>query len=1099
MADMNDLLSQANSAVHRSSYQATNKDFGVNEQAVANVTAAPVPSTQLQQAQALAAMGAGGGPEPMLDPAEWLVEQSERKNKVLSLKTVTPKQKAKIMDSFKRCRDVAKDQYTSVVEPRVLERRRIYEATPEHYDIVFPKLSETSRFTSKDVKTTIGWLIPSLMEAFTGSDEPISVKGVNIEDDPAAENIQQLVQYQLEKKNDYFQFIHTIIEYALSENFAVAKVWWKREEKRTPMKMMLDLNDGDALLQFMQAAAEGKIEVTSAKPIKEAEDFMKIEYEKIEVKANHPVLEYIPTSELRYTPDAARLQDCKFVAHRKVVRGDYLKRREIDGIYENIDKALEEYPVGDVKPTSLDRANDKDRAQQNKRPYDYDNASKEVELYEAYLRVDYNDDGIYENVIVHAVGDEPIRIVENDFEFAPLFICSAKYDPNAVFAEDSFPDEFEQLQDVKTALMRQVITNVAKNNAPRVFVNERNMDMDALLANEEIIGVQGDPAANVMTPPSLPLSSLTMDVIQYCQTELEAQSGSTRYNQGLDSNALNKMLSLDTPIPMADGSYKMNGDIVEGDVLIGSDGKPTTVLKAHPIQMPEKAYLITFQNGEKIKSGGEHRWAVKVSEPDFSHKSAEFEKLPASRLYDLKERGCHIYIPHSPVVEYEAKDLPIDPYIFGLWLGDGNAHTNRFTTMDKEILEAFENWAKQFYKGRVEPTTQQHSGRAVTYQVKNTPFREMLKDLHCLKDNRQESCKGNVKHIPEIYLRASVKQRLALLQGLMDTDGCISKEGYCTFCNSEPALVETVAELIRTLGGIARVSWTHKAGNKYKFSRPHAHIQFSLPMCPARLPRKAERWHYKPKSFEQLRIESIEEIPVEPMRCLTVSAEDELYCCGNYYTVTSNTATGITAIMGASEKRTKMIARSIAEQFIIPIFKYVILLNQRYLEDEQMIRLTNKSISIRKEDLDIDYDLVINVGHGAGTKEAQIQYLMYVLQSIYPQLTSQGIANAKSWYNLVVKLLEALGLRDVSQYLLDPESQEAKQAAAQAQQMAAQQQAEAMQNSLQLAIAKSSVPRVTINTDTLPPDALREYLREKLGIDTSELAIAEAREMAKND
>lgn len=744
MADMNDLLSQANSAVHRSSYQATNRDFGVNEQAISNMTAAPVPSSQIEAMQ-------GAGATPMLDATEWLTAQSERKNKELSLKTVTPKQKAKIMESFKRCRDVAKEQYTSVVEPRVLERRRIYEASPEHYDKVFPKLSETSRFTSKDVKTTIGWLTPSLVEAFTGSDEPISVKGVNIEDDNAAELIQQLVRYQLEKKNDYFQFIFTTTQYALSENFAVAKVWWKREEKRTPMKMMLDLNNEEALLQFIQAATERKIEITKAKPIDDASDFMKVEYEKIEVKANHPVLEYIPTSELRYTPDAARLQDCKFVAHRKIVRGDYLKRREIDGIYENIDKALEEYPAGDTKPTTLDFKNDRDRADQKKRPYDYDNASKEVELYEAYLRVDYNDDGIYENVIVHAVGDEPIRIVENDFEFAPMFVCSAKYDPNAVFAKESFPDEFEQLQDVKTALMRQVITNVAKNNSPRVFVNERNMDMDALMANEEIIPCQGDPSANVMTPPSLPLSSLTMDVIQYCQNELEAQSGSTRYNQGLDSNALNK------------------------------------------------------------------------------------------------------------------------------------------------------------------------------------------------------------------------------------------------------------------------------------------------------------------------------------------------------------TATGITAIMGASEKRIKMIARSIAEQFLIPIYKYMILLNQKYLEDEQMIRLTNKSISIRREDLDIDYDLIINVGQGAGTKEAQIQYLMYVLQSIYPQLTSQGIANAKSWYNLVVKLLEALGLRDVSQYLLDPESQEAKEAAAQAQQAAAQQQAEAMQNSLQLAIAKSSVPRVTINTDTMPPDALRQYLNEKLGIETTEREIAETRELAKND
>ena len=126
----------------------------------------------------------------------------------------------------------------------------------------------------------------------------------------------------------------------------------------------------------------------------------------------------------------------------------------------------------------------------------------------------------------------------------------------------------------------------------------------------------------------------------------------------------------------------------------------------------------------------------------------------------------------------------------------------------------------------------------------------------------------------------------------------------------------------------------------------------------------------------------------------------------------NNTATGITAILGMAEKRNKMVARSIAEKFFIPIYKFIILLNQKYLEDEQMIRLTNKTLSIKKEDLDVDYDLIVNVGQGAGTREAQIQYLMLVLNQIYPQLANFGIANAKSWYNLVCKLLEALGLRD---------------------------------------------------------------------------------------
>lgn len=723
----NDPARQARSAVHRSSYQATSPEFGVDEQALATLTGGSVPSQMAV---------------PITDPLQLLRMKSESQEEELSLDTLSESEKDKILRSFINCRDIADSHYTSTVEPEILRRREIYEASPEHYDQVFPHLSETSRWCSKDIKTTCEWILASLIEVFTGSDDPLSVKGVNVEDDKVAEKIQQLIRYQLEKKNDYYQFCMSELKYALSENFAVAKVWWKREEKRTPMEMMLDIKDDVMILALADQFAKREIEITKMSDIEGADDFLRIEYDEVLVKANHPVVEYIPSSELRYTPDAATLQDCKFVAHRKVVRGDYLKRKELDGIYKDVDKAIEEFGTGDTKPTLLDHKNDEERADLNGKPTDSDNASKEVELYEAYLWVDYNNDGIFENIIVHAVGNHLLRVAKNDFEFPPFFICCSEYDPNAVFNKNSFADNLEQLQDLKTAVMRQIITNVAKNNSPRIFVNEQGMDMDALISNEEIIGVQGDPSTKVFVPPSLPLSSLSMEVINYAQTEIEARSGSTRYNQGLDSNALNK------------------------------------------------------------------------------------------------------------------------------------------------------------------------------------------------------------------------------------------------------------------------------------------------------------------------------------------------------------TATGITAILGQAEKRNKMVARSIAEKFFIPIYRFLILLNQKYLEEEQMVRLTNENVNIRREDIEIDYDLIINVGQGAGTREAQIQYLMLVLQQIYPQIASFGIVNSKSWYNLACKLLETLGLRDVTQYLLDPASPEAQQAAQQAAAAQAQAQAEAMENSIRLAVAKSSVPRVTVPITEFPPDVQKQYIEKHLGIETTEEEIA---------
>jgi hypothetical protein len=204
----------------------------------------------------------------------------------------------------------------------------------------------------------------------------------------------------------------------------------------------------------------------------------------------------------------------------------------------------------------------------------------------------------------------------------------------------------------------------------------------------------------------------------------------------------------------------------------------------------------------------------------------------------------------------------------------------------------------------------------------------------------------------------------------------------------------------------------------------------------------------------------------------------------------NKTATGITAILGQAEKRNKMVARTIAEKFFIPIYRFLILLNQKYLEDEQMVRLTNENVSIRRDDIEIDYDLIINVGQGAGTREAQIQYLMLVLQQIYPQLSPIGIVNPKSYYNLVGKLLETLGLRDVAQYLLDPASPEAQQAAKTAAEAQAAAQAEAIENSIRLAMAKSSVPRITVPITEFPPDVQQQYIEKHLGIKTTEEEIA---------
>ena len=193
--------------------------------------------------------------------------------------------------------------------------------------------------------------------------------------------------------------------------------------------------------------------------------------------------------------------------------------------------------------------------------------------------------------------------------------------------------------------------------------------------------------------------------------------------------------------------------------------------------------------------------------------------------------------------------------------------------------------------------------------------------------------------------------------------------------------------------------------------------------------------------------------------------------------------------MGQAEKRMKQMSRMFAENFIVPIFKYIILLDQRYMDQEQIIRLTNENIVITKDELNIDYDLIINVGLGPGTKEAQIQYLMVMINQIYPLLAQAGLITPKSWYNIISELLEKMGIRNVQNYMLDPDSDEAQQLQQQQQQAAEQQKQEALQMEQMKAqwdIEKARTPHTSISVpyEQIPPKAQLNLLKA-LGSDVN--------------
>ena len=376
-----------------------------------------------------------------------------------------------------------------------------------------------------------------------------------------------------------------------------------------------------------------------------------------------------------------------------------------------------------------------------------------------------------------------------------------------------------------------------------------------------------------------------------------------------------KAVSLDTEIATPSGWVKMR-DINEGDYVFGQDGKPSKVLYCSPI-FNKPMYLVTFEDGAKVKASADHIWTVQTKNSrrinkyhltgknewmvkDIYRKNNGWFDITTEEMFgdvfhtraDGKGKEYKYRVPMAKAVEYPEKELPIDPYTFGVWLGDGSKGSTDITVSEGDLAETQRNIEAEGHTTKIKRS----SGKAplmaidVTERGKPNKMRTALKELGVF---------GN-KHIPEIYLQASIPQRLALLQGLMDTDGFCSKKGQCEFSQKNETITDQVRELLASLGiKNSKTRKTIRCNGKecYAFS-----VKFytDKKMPCFRLTRKAER--LKDTLSERMNaksIVSIERITTEPSKCIMVDNDSHLYLVGRNYTATHNTlfASGIAEYM----------------------------------------------------------------------------------------------------------------------------------------------------------------------------------------------------------
>jgi replicative DNA helicase len=422
--------------------------------------------------------------------------------------------------------------------------------------------------------------------------------------------------------------------------------------------------------------------------------------------------------------------------------------------------------------------------------------------------------------------------------------------------------------------------------------------------------------------------------------------------------AIGKALALDTPLPTPSGWTTM-GEVAVGDQLIGADGHPTTVVAATDVMNGRPCYEVEFSDGEVIVADGQHQW---VTWDARTRKVYDYHRRPgspsypndwatwtSSRSYDfcyrpgdrdrmrqlratgmsaaqigvafgrtataieqqwerpevvpskevrvgprtteeiastLRIRGQRNHaVPVAEPLRLPDAALLINPYVLGYLLGDGDSRG---------------------------------SGRVACDPTDRSWLIEEFRSLGCDAAEYADPCHFGVrgirsgwrsldlaagKHIPAAYLRASFIQRLALAQGLVDSDGYVDNHGAYRFSNTNKRLVDGFVELVVSLGCVPQVNYRGQRTRAGRRSRESWDVIVPTALPLSRLPRKVlgARRTWKREQVSRY-IVDVRTVPSVPVRCVQVDSRDQLYLAGRSMIPTHNSTLALDLARAAAIK-----------------------------------------------------------------------------------------------------------------------------------------------------------------------------------------------------
>jgi len=419
-----------------------------------------------------------------------------------------------------------------------------------------------SQVVSTDVSDVIESILPTLLRTFAASDEVVKCDPVSAEDEEVAKQATDYLNYVFNKDNDGFITLYTLFKDALIQKNGIAKIYWNNSTKREQetyerlsddeYSMLID-EDGVEVKEHTEYkdkdAIEQKDKMLEQMRIDPNMDPMMIaQLEDTPVPMLHDVvitrtetygkvkIEAIPPEEFLIERRAKSIKDANFVAHRTT-------QTRTDLIEAGFDADI----VNSLPTDTQDKYNEEKITRFRNLDYDYDSnageaSTDEVTVFECYSKIDEEGDGIAKLRKITMAGTSGYVILDDELCDSVPFISVTPIMVTHRFFGRSVSEMTEDLQLIKSTVMRQLLDNMYLTNNNRVAVMDGQVNLDDLLTNRPggVVRTKGSPGQVMMPMQTQTINSQAFPMLEYLDTVREQRTGITRYSQGMDADSLNK-------------------------------------------------------------------------------------------------------------------------------------------------------------------------------------------------------------------------------------------------------------------------------------------------------------------------------------------------------------------------------------------------------------------------------------------------------------------------------------------------------------------------------------------------------------------------------